>query len=520
MGEPRRSFDAIVVGSGFGGSISALRLAQAGRSVVVLERGRRYGPDDMPRDVRAVDRLLWDARHPDRGAGLFDVRFFSALGVVVAAGVGGGSLVYANIHIRPDAVVFDDPRWPAGTDRASLDPYYDKVAEAFGVAPVPESVPLAKRDAFRQAGQRLHRESFDPDQAVTWPTGPDDQGPGVCRMVAECEFGCRYGAKRTVDRLHLAQAEQLGAEVRSGTLVVGLESAPSGWSVRCRDLATGALTTLTARQVVLAAGTLGTNELLLRCRDQLHTLSGLSPRLGFGFSANGDFLGSVQGATADLDPARGPDVTTVLRYFDQAPEFTMAAPTFAAPVMELLASLGQPDPRWLRPISGPLWRALPWVLPWAFKHGLLSRPSRLPAPHKGDWRHCTNLFAIGRDDAGGQLVLGRRGLDVRWRYRQANAALIARMEQAMVEVGEAYGGHAAPVATWNLFRRIITVHPLGGCSLAERPGDGVVSPHGEVHGCPGLFVADGSVVPTAIGFHPVMTISALAERTAEAVVGA
>jgi cholesterol oxidase len=510
--------DAVVVGSGFGGSIAACRLAQAGRSVIVLERGRRYRPADFPRDVTDTDALLWRHQQRRRATGLYDIRFFSALGVVVAAGVGGGSLVYANVHIRPDAVVFDDPRWPQGTDRASLDPYYDRVAAMLRVAPVPAWVPLPKRDVFHAAAAGLRREVFDPDEAVHWPADASDQQQGACRFVAECEFGCRVGAKYTLDETYLAEAERCGAQVRPGRVVAALRQVAAGFEVLHRDVVTGEDEVTVGRRVVLAAGTLGTGELLLASRDRDRSLPRLSPILGQGFSANGDFLGSIQGADRDLAPGYGPDVTSVMRFSDRAPEFTLAAPAFNAPVMKVLAAMGQPSGRLLRPVAPLVWRTLPRVLPWMFARGLVSRPSPLPAPHKGDWRRSTNLFAIGRDNAGGRLHLTRRGLDVSWDYRSENAALLDRIQDAMDQVANCYGGAFSPLLTWNAFRRIITVHPLGGCKLSTGPSTGVVSPHGEVHGYPGLFVADGSVVPTAIGFHPAMTISALAERTADAVV--
>lgn len=130
----------------------------------------------------------------------------------------------------------------------------------------------------------------------------------------------------------------------------------------------------------------------------------------------------------------------------------------------------------------------------------------------------TNLFAIGRDSAGGVVQLKGGRLDVAWPYERENRALIDRMEAAMRRVAAVYGGTFGTLVTWNAFRRIITVHPLGGCALAASARDGVVSPEGEVHGYPGLYVADGSVIPTSIGFHPVMTISAVSERIADAAV--
>ena len=514
-------FDAVVVGSGFGGSITALRLAEAGRTVLVLERGRRWNPGGFPRDVRDTATLFW---RPGRGGGrtgLYDVRLMSGLGVVVASGVGGGSLIYANIHVRPDPIVFEDPRWPASISRRSLDPYYDRVARVIGLAPLPERLNVPKRDAFRRAAAAIGREVFDPDEAVTWPgeeheNGGTAKGPS-CQLVAECEFGCQHGAKRSMDRTYLRRAEELGVEVRTGSLADHVRPLASGYEVAYRHLATGEQSVATGRRVVLAAGTLGTNELLLRSRDRVATLPALSGRLGHGFSANGDFLGSVHGATEDLDPAHGPDVTSIIRFFDAQPGFTMAAPTFSAPVMAVLTSLGQPSGRLLRPAGGLIWRALPWLLPKAFAAGVLSRPSPLPFPHRGDPRHMTNLFCIGRDNANGQVRLSGAGVDVVWDYARENEELVGRMEAAMAEVARVYGGTYAPLVTWNLARRVLSVHPLGGCSLSDGPATGVVSPDGEVHGYPGLFVADGSVIPSSIGFHPVMTIAAVAEHTAEAV---
>src|SRR5579871_4747810 len=198
MAEKLERFDAVVVGAGFGGSINALRLAQAGKSVLVLERGRRYEPGGFPREVRDVDQLLWRYPTHPQAQGLYDVRFFSGIGAVVASGVGGGSLIYANIHIRPDPVVFEDPRWPRGINRDFLNPYYDRVRDELHIAPLPEDIKLPKRDAYRGAARQAGREIFDPDQAVSWKTSP---GPGrqACQLAAQCEFGCPYGAKNTLD---------------------------------------------------------------------------------------------------------------------------------------------------------------------------------------------------------------------------------------------------------------------------------------------------------------------------------
>jgi len=510
-------YDAVIIGSGFGGSINALRLAQAGKSVLVLERGQRYQPGAFPRDVTDVNRLLWRIPDYPRSDGLYDVRFFSGIGAVVASGVGGGSLIYANIHIRPDEVVFEDPRWPRSINRDTLEPYYDKVAAVLGVGPVPPELQLAKRDAFRAAAIKTGHAVFDPDEAVSWDKSA---GPGrqACQLCAQCEFGCQYGAKNTLDFTYLAEAERLGAVVRPSTLVSYVEPVASGYRVHYRDVRSGESGSVDGTRVVVSAGTFGTTEILLRSRDEYRTLPNLSPRLGHGYSGNGDFLGSIQNSRIPLDPWHGPDVTSVIRYFESPPQFTMAAPTFSREAMTVLASLGQSDAGPLRLLGPLLWRIMPSVLSFLLRKGILSEPLTLRAPNAGDASRLTFLFAIGRDNANGVIRLKRGRLDVDWDYRRENQALIAKMTAAMREIADVYGGTFATVPTWNLFQRIFTVHSLGGCHLADSPRDGVVSPEGEVHGYPGLFVADGSVIPTSIGFHPVMTIAAVSERIAEAVV--
>jgi cholesterol oxidase len=185
--------------------------------------------------------------------------------------------------------------------------------------------------------------------------------------------------------------------------------------------------------------------------------------------------------------------------------------------MAVLTSLGQTSGRLSRRLSRVLWPLFGACLPLALRLGLLSRPVPLPGKPPRDPDRTTFLFAIGQDNGGGRIRLRRGRLDIKWRYAAENADLVDRMTEAMARMGAEYGGSFAPLFTWLLFRRIVTVHSLGGCNLSESPETGVVSPAGEVHGYPGLFVADGSVIPTAVGFHPAMTIAAVSELIAERV---
>jgi cholesterol oxidase len=337
-------------------------------------------------------------------------------------------------------------------------------------------------------------------------------------LVAECEFGCQYGAKNTLDLNYLRQAEKLEARVQPNSHVTRIVPDKGGYLVYYTNLLSGSEIRIRASRVVIAAGTLGTNEILLRCRDVYQTLPLLSKKLGQGYSCNGDFLGTIQNSQNNLQPWHGPDVTSIIRYFESPPEFTMAAPTFNQPVMEVLASHGQISGKWLRPVLHPFWPSLNRLTPIALKKGLFSQPGKLPGPNAGDPSRMTNLFAIGRDNAGGLIHLTKKGIDVKWDFERENAVLIRKMTEAMQEVAEVYGGTFSPLVTWNLFRRTLTFHSLGGCPIADTSEKGVVSPEGEVFQYPGLFVADGSVIPTSLGFHPAMTISAVAEKIAEAVV--
>jgi cholesterol oxidase len=205
--------------------------------------------------------------------------------------------------------------------------------------------------------------------------------------------------------------------------------------------------------------------------------------------------------------------------FDREPGFAMATPTFNQPVMEVLASLGQaPPPALARMFAGTLYRKLPKLLPWALRKGLLSKPLKIPQKGAGPADRMTTVFAIGRDNANGRIVLDRGKLDVLWDYERENRSLIEQQQQAMASLASKYGGTYANLATWDLFKRSLTVHNLGGCALSTSAEQGVVGIDGQVHGHEGLFVADGSVIPTAIGSHPVMTISAVSEWIAERIV--
>jgi cholesterol oxidase len=239
----RPSYDAIVIGSGFGGGIAACRLAEAGHSVCVLERGRRFGRDDFPeRPEQAPEALFHEKVNP---GGLFDVRMMRDVTVITAAGVGGGSLVYANVQLTAPPDVFD-AGWPEALTAAELAPWYERTEDALQPRTTPPDPPLRKVDAFAAAGRHAGREAELLPIAVHFGEAREHPFSGVpqegCQNLARCDLGCPIHAKNTVDITYIARAETHGAEVHPLHLVEGIvpPASPGGrWRVAYRTLPDG-----------------------------------------------------------------------------------------------------------------------------------------------------------------------------------------------------------------------------------------------------------------------------------------
>lgn len=288
------TYDAVIVGSGFGGGVMACRLADAGWRVCLLERGRRFSGADFPERPEQAPHLLWHRRV--QPGGLLDVRLMRDVAVVTAAGVGGGSLVYANVQLPAPKEVFD-AGWPEGLSRSVLDRYYTRTEEALDPRLTPDEPALPKVRAFEGLAARAGRPAKRLPIAVHF--GEDRRHPFSnveqqgCQNLARCDIGCPINAKNTVDLTYIARAEQKGADVRPLHEAVRLEppQRPGGpWRVGYRRLGEGGRGEVEAPVLVLAAGTLGSTRLLLRNRRRL---SRLSPALGTRFSGNGDALGAA-----------------------------------------------------------------------------------------------------------------------------------------------------------------------------------------------------------------------------------
>src|SRR5215831_121634 len=345
--------EAVVIGTGFGGGINACRLTKRWPGkVLVLERGKRYPMGAFPRTPHDFAQNFWnlpDERHarPDKmreteSHGMFDVRNFRKMDAVLCAGLGGGSLIYANVFLQPPDQVFDS-RWPASCKKANLAPYYALAKEVLGARPVPLNGDprrqMIRTGLFEQVARANGRKShlldinvfFGNDFNNPLPIGQQERNrygavQTSCVYCAECDAGCNYHSKNTIDLNYLYVAEtRYQADVRTEHLarrIVPVDASgadavqadgSNGYRVEFVDLTSGRTTkSVLTNRVVVSAGTLGSTELLLRC--QRDTLPRLSPRLGHRFSGNGDFLGFVIGTKQPAEPNYGPVITQGIDY--------------------------------------------------------------------------------------------------------------------------------------------------------------------------------------------------------------
>jgi cholesterol oxidase len=510
----RASYDAIVIGSGFGGGIAACRLAEAGHSVCVLERGRRFGRDDFPeRPDQAPEAIFHEKRNP---GGLFDVRMMRDVTVITAAGVGGGSLVYANVQLPAPRDVFDRG-WPEAITADELAPWYTRTEDALQPVTTPSDPLIPKVQAFAAAGRHAGREPELLPIAVHFGEAREHPFSGVlqqgCENLARCDLGCPIHAKNTVDITYIARAEAHGAEVHPLHLVTGIAapaSAGGPYRVAYRTLPDGPKGTVEAPTVVLAAGTIGSTRLLLANSKRL---PGLSPALGSRFSGNGDALGmafdpqatDVRGARNDY----GPVMTSRLDY--HAERKLMLADGGLPANFDVLLDIARGVDvirgwqRWLLRLRDALVR-----LGWSDQ---ALRPREVDLAERPVDTDALVFLMIGRDAADGRMVLTPlfKRFDIRW-SKAGSAQLFADLERTAKELAAAADAKPFYALDGGLLSKFATVHPLGGCPMADDPARGVVDDAGAVHGHPGLYVLDGSIVPTSLGVNPSKTIAALAER--------
>jgi cholesterol oxidase len=521
---PTGSFDVVVIGSGFGGSVTACRLAESGAKVLILERGRRWDRTTYPR--LPGDPWIWNQSRPHKKNGWLDFRLQRGASVAQGAGVGGGSLIYANIQLIPPRSAFDDG-WPAEITFDGLAPYYARVTEMLRPAVLPESQWPQRLKTLRDAAEKMGHGArfsalpmavtFDPawspdapgaftaEASRTW-VNPHGKTQGTCVHCGNCYIGCRVDARNTLDMNYLARAEAHGAEIRPLHLVRCITPVAEGYRVDFDRIEHGRLQpgSVTAPRVVVAAGSLGSTELLLRCRDQFRTLPRLSPALGQRWSANGDLM-SISVQQTPVRPTQGPTITGAIDFLDGSLDGARM----------LIEDGGFPDI-----FRGFVQDGMKFELKnLGFYVGVYGLAIFLR--RQGGFEHLMPWFGQSVDAADGRLRLTRRWLTP-WRRRltidyraRASRPTIDRVYRMHQDLTNATGGRLLPPFAWTVFRTLITPHPLGGCRMAATPDAGVVNHAGAVFGYPNLFVADGAIVPKALGLNPSKTIAALAERIAD-----
>ena len=514
-----KKFDVIIIGSGFGGAVTACRLAEAGAKVLVLERGRRWQVKDYPR--QAGDAWLYEHTYPQKFNGWLDLRIYKGMLVAVGAGVGGGSLCYSSVVMKATPQRFEEG-WPPEITYDELLPYYEKVRTMMNVREIPSGQYTKRYKLLRQAAKKLGYGdrfkslplalSFDPEWNYDLPDplnsnnsktyiNPQGQEQGTCIHLGNCDLGCEVKAKNTLDLNYIPRAEQKGAEVRPLHMVRYIEPDGQGYRVIFDRIEDGRLVRGEehSEKVVLAAGSLGSTEILLRCRDQYKTLPKISKVLGHNWSANANVLTPdfyPQGS--QVEQSIGPTISGGLEFMDgsiDGQRFIIEDDGFPNLLLNALNDkLGSSESS-----------LLTFVLRDRLKRGV---------DEKNPLKNLMVWLGAGVDASDGQLFLGRqwfkfwkRDLQLKWDPSRSQKVIdsILKIHHKLSEVN---GGRLEPLPV------MATVHPLGGCKMGNNFNDGVVNHCGEVFGYQNLYVADGSIVPKAIGRNPSMTIGALAERVA------
>jgi cholesterol oxidase len=507
-------YDVVVVGSGFGGSTAALRLVEKGYRVAVLESGRRFDDTTLPKTSWRLRSFFWAPR-----LGLFGIQRISLLKnvmVLSGAGVGGGSLVYGNTLYEPFPSFFTDARWSHITDwKEELAPFYDQAKRMLGVVTNPTVTPAD------EAMRAVAEEMGVADSFVPTPVGVFFGQPGVevadpyfggvgpartgCIECGECMTGCRHGAKNSLLKNYLYLAERAGAEVHPLTTVTKIRPRSDGryevTTERTQAWPRGRPGTFVATDVVLAAGTLGTQKLLHSMRDD-GSLPNLSPRLGELTRSNSEAILGARTFRRGVDFTRGVAITSSF-HPDEETHIEPVRYGRGSNAMGLLATLLAD--------GGGRSRLATWAGEVLRHPAMMARNLSM---RRWSEQTITALVMQPRDNSltcyTTSGLLGRR-LTSRQGHGEPNPTWIPIGHDAVRRLAKQIGGFAA--GGWNeVFNVPMTAHLLGGAVIGDSPETGVIDPYHRVYGHPGLHVVDGAAVSANLGVNPSLTITAQAER--------
>ncbi len=527
--QPRQQvYDYVIIGAGFGGSVSAMRLTEKGYSVLMLERGKRFEDQDFAKTSWNVFKYLWVPAL--RCFGVFQITPFRHVLVLHGAGVGGGSLGYANVLMQPSDKMFANPAWKHLADwKAVLTPHYETARHMLGVTTNPRF--FQSDHIIKEIATEMGREvTFQPTDVGTFFGEPGQEGQEVpdpyfggegppragCTFCGACMVGCRENAKNTLMKNYLYFAEKWGAEILPESRVHDVRSLAEGQEDGARYQVAYHRTTawfikpertVRARNVIFAAGALGTLTLLFNCRDETRSLPRISPRLGEMVRTNSEALLGATSRDWETDYSKGIAITSIF----MPDEVTAAEPVRYNAGSSLIRFLAGPLVESGGSTAARLWRTAVKVL---------LRPMDFIRTHilPGWAQRTTILLVMQTEDNRLRMRLGR-SLFTLWRK-----ALVSKPDEinhipSKIDIGHQVTRRFAkkirgtPAGSINegLLNIPTTAHILGGCPFGLSAEEGVIDLDCQVHNYPGLYVVDGTIMPANPGVNPSLTITALAE---------
>lgn len=508
-------YDYIVIGSGFGGSVSALRLAEKGYSILVIEQGKRYQTEDFPKSNWNLRKYFWFPKFA-----LYGIQAMTLLKdvfILHGTGVGGGSLVYANNLLVPPKKIFDDPHWGGKDWNEKLAPYYKIAQKMLGATPSKVvtkadnilkdcAAEIGKADTFHvnDVGIYFGEENVTVPDPYFNGEGPDRTG---CTLCGGCMVGCRYGAKNTLDKNYLYLAEKLGVEIISETKVVDVKIDPNDQYKITTKKVTGLFKGkkhFRSKGVIFAGGVMGTVPLLHKCKD-MGSLPNISDKLGDVVRTNSETLVGVK-ANDDEDYSKGIAITSGI-YPDEHTHIETVRYAKGQDAMSGFATIltdGKSGiPRQLSYITAIIRHPIQfiksfWPFRWAEKTTILlvmqTISNYMRFEYKRRW-----------------WLLGKKSVNTNWHTNERVPSYIPVANDFARRFSKKVNGLPFSVLPEVLFDTSSTAHILGGCIMSDSPEKGVIDYKGKVHGYDNLYIVDGSIVPANLGVNPSLTITALAE---------
>lgn len=538
-------YDVIVVGSGYGGSIAASRFSRAGLKVCLLERGKEFQPGDYPDTLAEAEKEMQinaDNRQACKN-GLYDFHFSDDISVFKGCGLGGTSLVNANVSIQPEDRVFEDEVWPSAirNDMQSLQQGYEIAKQMLKPVPYPENKDgypvLAKTQSMRKSAEYMGKTFKLPDINVNFEDQVNHVGvtQKKCNNCGDCVTGCNHSAKNTLIMNYLPDAVNHGAEIFCNIDVEHIAREAGKWVVYFdvfnsdRDKFKAPLMITRATTVIIAGGALGSSEILLRSK-----LKGLniSDELGKRFTGNGDVLGFAYNCNdvvngiglgkmennghADPRSPVGPCITGLIDLRNQPrleDGMTFEEGSIPGPLAGIINT-------GMLSIAGNLGVDTDGGLKDWLSECKQEVESLFKGPYAGATNRTQTFLVMSHDDGKGELSLKNNRMDIQW-PKVGTQGIFTKANDMLYQATKALGGTYMKNFTWNkvLKHKLVTVHPLGGCCMAEDASKGVTDDTGNVFKgksgnttFEGLYVMDGSIIPRPLGTNPLLTISALAER--------